>query len=183
MKNLYHFFLNEETKNHTEKVTKIAKDFISYLVSENELELTMKEYFLTLYAYKHHDDAKALKEIKSLIEAPRKLTDEERTVVNTHAIKSSELVISNDFVKFIIANHHTAANTMGNSTVEQLAKILSIVDCFEALTSERAYKKAFSIEKTVDILFSDAKKGKLDMHFLMLFFAFKGIKISQKTGA
>ena len=183
MKNMNHFFLNEETKNHTKRVVEIAKDFINYLVSENELELTMKEYFLKLYAYKHHDDAKALKEIKSLIEAPRMLTPEERTVVNTHAVKSSELVVGNDFVKFIIANHHTAANTMGHSTVEKLAKILSIVDCFEALTAERAYKKAFSIEKTAEILFGDAEKGKLDMYFLNTFFAFKGIETSQKIGA
>ena len=97
--NLHYFLLNGETKGHAKRVVEIMKDFINYLVSEGEIELSMKEYFLTLYACKHHDDAKALKEIKSLIEAPRPLTDEERLVVNEHANKGSKLVIGNDFVK------------------------------------------------------------------------------------
>ena len=42
------------------------------------------------------------------------------------------------------------------------SRIMAVADIFDALTTARCYRKAFSFEKALDIMKSDVEKGKLD---------------------
>jgi len=92
---------------------------------------------------------------------PGKLTDDEFAVMRTHVLlgvetisKSASLEIARDVVEF----HHEKFDGNGymrglkDEQIPLNARIFAIVDVFDALTSKRPYKEAFSFDKAMGIL-------------------------------
>ncbi len=99
---------------------------------------------------------------------PGKLTDEEFDVIKTHPSIGASMIEEilkevehDDYLKIArdVANyHHEKWNGTGypcglaGNDIPLPARIMAITDVFEALISERPYKKSFSYEKAIEII-------------------------------
>lgn len=90
-----------------------------------------------------------------------RLTDEERSIVDTHSRVGYEMLKSTGMdsrVLSIVRNHHRAASM----TNDYRAKIVSVADVYSALTEKRSYKAQLSSEDAFMIMQSFVMEGKLD---------------------
>ena len=96
-----------------------------------------------------------------ILNKPGKLTDAEFAKMNLHASVGADILSAIDFpypVVPIVRHHHE--NWDGTGYPERLrgteipigARILSVVDCFDALTSDRPYRPKLSNEEAIQIL-------------------------------
>jgi len=95
----------------------------------------------------------------SLMNKPGKLNSEEMEIIKKHPITGYQLLSKIKFpwngVPYIIRHHHERPNGSGypdKLTSESLrigAKILSLADAFDAMTSERPYRKQLSLKETI----------------------------------
>jgi len=101
----------------------------------------------------------------AILNKPGQLTDEERRIMERHALAGAELLSDVEFpwdVLPIIRNHHERWDGRGypdqlaGEAIPLAARILCIADVYDALTTDRPYRKAFSQEKALDIMTSDA---------------------------
>ncbi|MBL7071609.1 MAG: HD domain-containing protein [Candidatus Omnitrophica bacterium] len=105
--------------------------------------------------------------MQEMIAQPRKLTDEEFEMIKTHVHKSLEIVEKidsvGDIVKEIIGMHHERANGSGypkglkSDEINAYAKIIGLVDTYEAMTHNRAYRGGMSAHKTLKVLINTLK--------------------------
>jgi putative two-component system response regulator len=64
-----------------------------------------------------------------------------------------------------VRHHHERLDGRGypdgleGDAIPLLARIVSIVDVFDALTTDRPYRKALTVEATLQIMRADAKAG------------------------
>jgi HD-GYP domain-containing protein (c-di-GMP phosphodiesterase class II) len=102
---------------------------------------------------------------------PGQLTTEERAIVETHAEEGHRLLRGSsssilDMGATIALSHHERWDGGGyprGLTAENIpieGRIVAIADVFDALTSHRVYRKAFSVEKAVEMMLDQA-----DRHF------------------
>lgn len=72
----------------------------------------------------------------------------------------------------LIRHHHEKLDGSGypdrlsGDQIPQLARIITIVDIFDALRSQRAYKEAFTVEKSFEIMWQEVEKGWWDRNIL-----------------
>ena len=87
---------------------------------------------------------------------PGKLTDEEFLQIKKHPAKGEEIIKSLPFLKRasrIIRHHHERFDGLGypdgikGEDIEVSARILKIADFFDAITTDRPYRKAMSFEE------------------------------------
>ncbi|WED24181.1 metal-dependent phosphohydrolase [Vibrio sp. JC009] len=110
------------------------------------------------------------------------LTDEERYVINNHIIQTIELLKCLPYpehlhgVPDIAGNHHERIDGKGYprglsaSELSVQARVMAIADIFEAITSsDRPYKKAYTLDKALDIMTHLATSGHLDSKLYLLF--------------
>jgi putative nucleotidyltransferase with HDIG domain len=103
-----------------------------------------------------------------IISKPGKLTPEEFEKMKTHTIVGAELVEQIGFpypVAPIVRSHHEKWNGTGypdGLSGEQIpigARILSTVDCLDALASDRQYRRALPLDKAIQVIQSEAGKS------------------------
>ena len=91
-----------------------------------------------------------------------KLTNDEYNMMKEHVKKGVELIAKDDWLKIgkdVIAAHHEKydgsgyPNKLKGENIPLIARIFTIVDVFDALTSKRPYKEAFNYEKSIQILY------------------------------
>jgi putative two-component system response regulator len=96
------------------------------------------------------------------------LDEAERGVMMTHAAIGGDLVEpmrSLADVAPLIRHHHEKLDGTGYpdglkaSQISLEVRVLTVADIFQALVSERPYKKAFSADKAISILRAEAAKG------------------------
>ena len=101
---------------------------------------------------------------------PGKLTDEEFEVMKKHVIMGQKVIQQAiviyegnnteyfDVAEEIIADHHEKWDGSGypkgiaGTEISLAGRLVAIIDVYDALTSERVYKRAFSHKKAVDII-------------------------------
>ncbi|MCL2018810.1 MAG: response regulator [Oscillospiraceae bacterium] len=107
-----------------------------------------------------------------ILNKPGKLTDEEFEIMKTHASIGGEIIDraiartgDAEFLysaKLFAAYHHEKWDGRGYSLglkgeeIPLHGRIMAVIDVYDALVSERPYKKAFSHEKAVSIIMEDA---------------------------
>lgn len=96
---------------------------------------------------------------------PGKLTTDEFAIMKTHALLGIEIVADNPWLAgaaLTIRHHHERFDGSGypdglvGDTIPRTARIFSVVDVFDALTSERPYKKAMSLAEALAIIDGDS---------------------------
>lgn len=104
-----------------------------------------------------------------ILNKPGKLTDEERAIIERHPVTGEEMCKRLGFMKEeleIIRSHHEKWNGQGypdklsGEQIPLLARILAVADVYDALTSSRSYREAWSGEKAMELI--NEQKG---IHF------------------
>lgn len=120
-----------------------------------------------------HDIGKSKIPIE-ILNKPGKLTDEEFAIMKLHPIYGYRILEGNkgltDAIKLGVLQHHEKINgkgyPMGNDEeqISTFAKIISVVDIYDALVTERPYKHGFSPRDAVEMIM--AMTDELDMDSL-----------------
>ena len=96
-----------------------------------------------------------------ILNKPGKLTPVEFDQMKTHAAIGADILATIDFpypVEPIVRSHHEMWDGKGypeglsGDTIPIGARILSVVDCFDALTSDRPYRRALTKEQAIAVI-------------------------------
>ncbi len=168
------------TAGHSKRIALYA-DAVAQVVnlSESEREVLRTAALL-------HDFGKiAVRE--AILTKEGKLTDKEFKHVQHHPLYTQSILEKINFsrelrdVPIIAASHHERLDGSGypsglaDGSIHHLAKILAIVDVFDALTSRRHYRDRMDFSNVMDILTRDAGQ-KYDEFYIA---AFKKIKLNR----
>lgn len=103
-----------------------------------------------------------------IISKPGKLTPAEFQKVKIHPVVGGEIVNHVQFpypVAPLVRGHHEKWNGMGypdglaGERIPLGARILAVVDCFDALSSDRQYRRALPVEKALEIIVHESGKA------------------------
>lgn len=166
------------TKEHSDRVARYAEMFGKYLeLEENELNT------LVLAADFHDIGKIGISDAVLLKEG--KLTDDEYTKIKLHPIISVNILASSETFKDAIPpirHHHERIDGKGypdglkGEEIPKLARILSICDTFDAITSRRVYRDKMTINDALAEI--DKVKGtQLDKEYSEKFITFITEKI------
>jgi HD-GYP domain-containing protein (c-di-GMP phosphodiesterase class II) len=110
------------------------------------------------------------------------LTELERIEINSHVVHSYNFLRQIPWsrtlrdVPEIAGSHHEKLdgsgypNALRGDRIPIPARMMAISDIYDALTaSDRPYKKAMPLDKALDILAADVKRGQLDRHLFDVF--------------
>ncbi len=110
-----------------------------------------------------HDMGKS-KIPNEILNKPARLNDDEFAIMKSHSMLGYEILKEkNEFssaISFAVLQHHEKANGKGypmGVTAEKItpyAKILSVADVYDALVTERPYKKSFSQRTAIEMIMS-----------------------------
>ncbi len=100
-----------------------------------------------------------------ILNKPSKLTDEEFEKIKSHPVIGVNILSDVDFlsdVKQLIIKHHERYDGKGypdglsGDMVSIEAYILSVADAFDAMTSDRSYRKGMTTEEAIEIIAKEA---------------------------
>jgi len=107
-----------------------------------------------------HDVGKVYEEYAPLLRKEGKLTSEERSLLESHPVRSAELLttISNlrGPVELAVKHHHENYDGTGypsrlsGERIPIGARIIMIADTLDAMTTDRPYRKALPLERVVE---------------------------------
>ncbi len=155
-------YKDAETANHTVRVAHYSK----MLAKKYGLDEKMQE--IIFYAAPYHDIGKVGIPDFVLLKEGR-LTEEEFTIMKKHVYIGSE-ILKNTKSAYLIEgekialNHHEKFDGSGypeglvGEDIPISARIVSIADVFDALTSTRPYKKSWSIQDAILLLMNEKSK-------------------------
>jgi putative nucleotidyltransferase with HDIG domain len=93
-----------------------------------------------------------------ILNKPGKLTEEERKIIESHPVRGYQLCKNLGFMQEelgIIRSHHERMDGQGypdrlsGEQIPFLARIVAVADVYDALTSERAYRQAWTHEEAM----------------------------------
>jgi putative nucleotidyltransferase with HDIG domain len=154
--------LDQYTARHSLNVQRLV-DVTARLYSLNQAQ-QLKD------AAKYHDIGKLLIS-KEILFKPGKLTSEEYESIKSHTYLGRRIlnsVSSPAIFEEVALKHHEMLNGSGypfKLTADAIPlhiRVVSTCDIYDALISERPYKRPFSYKETKAILINDATSGKLD---------------------
>jgi len=153
------------TEGHTERVSQYAL-FLGERVGMTDEQLNN----LRIGALIH--DIGKIGIDQNVLNKPGILTQAERQQIESHPILGADIchpLASLHSVMPIIRNHHEKLDGSGypdglkGEEISLEVRIVSIVDIFDALTTDRSYRSAMSIEEALGIIRREAEQGKLDL--------------------
>ncbi len=142
------------TGGHSRRVTEYSAAIL------RELGLTGPEVDLIVAAARVHDIGK-IGIPDAVLNKPGRLTDEERAVMETHPVHGEVLLRRHrDFARGleIVRHHHESWDGTGypdglaGATIPFGARVVAVADGFDAMTSDRPYRKGMPVEKAATIL-------------------------------
>lgn len=158
------------TSGHSERVASW-----SVLIGE-ELNLNQEDLQNLAWAGRLHDVGKiGIRD--DVLGKPGRLTDEEFDHIKQHPVISYEVLKQIHRLAPILGgvrHHHEAWNGSGypdglaGEEIPQTARIIQMADVFDALTSSRSYREAFTLEEALRIM-RDEAKTRLDPHMVEVF--------------
>lgn len=165
-----------ETGAHLERMSRYSRIIANELAESHGLT---DEYVEYLFRFAPLHDVGKIAIPDSILLKQSKLTKEEFTLMQTHTVRGREIIermLENfhlhnlkhiEMLKNIIESHHEALDGSGypnqihGNQIPLEARIIAVADIFDALTSERPYKKAWSTKEAFAELHSLSGK-KLD---------------------
>lgn len=153
---------SKETANHVKRVVDYS-------------EVLAKKYGVSIYEIELLKMASPLHDVGKIsipdyiLNKPDTLTDEEFDIIRSHSSVGFNILRGSDnevlnIASIIAHEHHENWDGTGyprkiyGKNINILSRITSIADVFDALTQDRCYKKAWSIEKTVDYIKKESGK-------------------------
>ncbi len=174
--NLYKFFSiaialkHPYTQEHSERVCYFSRIIgESIALDEDSLRL------LETSAYLH--DIGKVGVPRGLLNKPTALSPSEAMMMMNHSIKTYEILNVSKRMKklaFIASCHHESIDGSGyplglsGEEIPLLSRIITIADIYDALTSARAYRSAYSKTEAFDIIEKEFRQ-KIDMGLLETF--------------
>ena len=160
-------FRNGESGPHVIHVRVLTEMLLAALIKRDDrYQFTNTEISLIGMASSLHDIGK-ISISETILNKPGRLTPEEREVMQTHSAIGAKMLEdlsvyqTEPLIKFasqICRWHHERYDGKGypdglkGDDIPIYAQIVSMADVYDALTSERVYKKAFSHEKSVGMI-------------------------------
>lgn len=149
------------TGNHCERLVKMAKAYGEYI------QLPRAEIRNLMWGGYLHDIGK-IGIPDAVLLKPGRFTPEEREIMNEHVLigeKICQPLRTMRGVIPIIRSHHERWDGSGypdglvGDDIPDLAQIFQLLDIYDALTSERPYKSAFTPEEALEIIAEETQKG------------------------
>jgi putative two-component system response regulator len=149
------------TEGHCDRLSKYSVALAEKLGLPENLRVALRRGGLV------HDIGK-LSVPESILLKPGPLTPEERKIMEQHAIAGERICAplrSFRNVLPIIRHHHEKWDGSGypdglkGEEIPLTARILQITDIYDALTTDRPYRKALSAEKALAIMREEVKRG------------------------
>lgn len=144
------------TSGHSQRVSDLAR------ILAREIGLGFRDVENIATAALLHDVGKIHEEYAPLLRKEGKLSVEEKRVMDSHAIRSAELVgtISNLHgpVERYVRHHHENYDGTGypdalaGDEIPIGARIIAIADTADAMTTDRPYRKALNYDKVLSVL-------------------------------
>ncbi len=149
-------FRDPETGAHIQRMA-----HYSLLIAEH-LDLPREDRDMLLAAAPMHDVGKIAIPDHILLK-PGRLDDAELAVMRTHAEKGYEILRDSksrmlDLAALIAWTHHEKYDGTGyprglaGADIPLAGRIVAVADVFDALTTERPYKKAWELDRALDLL-------------------------------
>jgi putative nucleotidyltransferase with HDIG domain len=142
------------TSGHSERVARLSR-----LIAQEYGGLGSDEVEKIYKAALLHDVGKMYEEFAPLLRKESKLTPEERELLQTHAVRSAELVaIVSDFKGTVlesVRSHHERWDGRGYPNGIQAediplgARIIMVSDTVDAMTTDRPYRKALGVDVVI----------------------------------
>ncbi|MFH1435396.1 MAG: HD domain-containing phosphohydrolase, partial [Pseudomonadota bacterium] len=145
---------DEYTSGHTERVTRISLTVASQLGMDQRDRET-----LHIAALLHDIGKVAVPE--EILKKPGRLTDEEFCMIKKHPVAGTDFVSHlKGFDRIIdgIRHHHERFDGKGypdglaGKNIPYIARIITVADAFDAMTSDRAYRKSLGETKAMEEL-------------------------------
>jgi len=153
VKNLMNSFDFEsgETKEHSQRMAKLARKM------GRKLDLSLDDLH-KLYLLSNFHDIGKVAISKEILNKQGKLTKKEWDIVKTHSDKGKQIAMAISGTASIaesIQSHHENwdgtgyPNGLKGERIPYLARIISIVDAYDAMRNKRPYSKSISKEKAI----------------------------------
>jgi len=160
-------FRDPETGSHLDRMSRYSRIIAESLTDQYNLD---DAYIEHIFMFSPLHDIGKIAIPDNILLKPGPLNEEERSIMNTHARKGREMIddiVMNfgfnsinhiDVLKNIAEFHHEAVNGSGYPAGKRYdeipleARIVAVADVFDALTSHRPYKEAWSNEKAFAML-------------------------------
>ena len=160
-------FRDCESGEHVKRIRKLTQVMSEYIMNN------YPEYGITKELIPYISDASAMHDVGKIaipdyiLNKPGRLTDEEYKIMKTHTVKGCELLNSITeildskvylYSYDICRYHHERYDGRGypdglcGDAIPIWAQIVSVADVYDALVSERVYKKAYSHKKAVEMI-------------------------------
>ncbi|MEH7886379.1 HD domain-containing phosphohydrolase [Bacillus sp. JJ1609] len=141
------------TYKHSERVSQYAMKIAKKLKLSKE---TLENLYISSIL---HDIGKIHTPVE-ILNKPGKLTDEEFSAIKRHPIDGAQMVkdLYYEGIAAIIEQHHERLNGSGypyglkEEEITLEARIIAVSDSFDAMTEDRAYRKAFTAEYALNEL-------------------------------
>lgn len=142
------------TSGHSERVAALSRVIAQEIggFSKDEIDRIYKAALL-------HDVGKMYEEFAPLLRKESKLTQEERELLQTHAVRSAELVgIVSSFKGTVlesVRSHHERwdgrgyPNGISGEAIPMGARIIMVSDTIDAMTTDRPYRKALGVDVVI----------------------------------
>lgn len=160
------------TDGHTRRVAMIASNL------GKELNLEQKDIETLEFVGVIHDIGK-ISISDNILNKPGKLTDEEFEIIMNHPIVGEKICRS---IKNLenslspILHHHEKLDGSGypnglkGDEIDTVTRIITIADIFDALYSDRPYRKKLEYNKVKAIMMEDCENGLLDIKIVSTLF-------------
>lgn len=162
---------DKETEGHTQRVTKLT------LIMAKKVGLSKEELVHVRRGALLHDIGK-MGIPDSILHKPGPLTDEEWVIMRKHPQYAFEMLSPISYLRpalDIPGCHHEKWDGSGyprgliGKQIPLEARIFALIDVYDALTSDRPYRKAWSKEKAISYM-RDASGSHFDPNLVPLFF-------------
>ncbi len=176
-------FLAQQTDEDYTYTHEVHVSMISSLIG---LELGLKLGTLSHLAFSAmiHDVGKVLVPREILL-APRRLTPEEFEIMKKHVVFGERICrksgLNDENVLSAVRDHHEKLDGSGYLTglrdqqISLFARIVSVVDIYDALVSSRSYKPSWTPYKAMAELIKLASLGKLDSKVVQVMISILGL--------
>lgn len=160
-------FRNGESGQHVLHINQITQMLLETLVGKTDrYNLTWHDRFIIATASALHDIGK-IGIPEEILNKPARLTDEEFEIMKKHTVIGEEILRELDMYQDeklvqiamqICRSHHERYDGKGypdglkGEDIPICAQVVSVADVYDALTSIRVYKKAYSHEKAMQMI-------------------------------